>query len=383
MYGGNMTYPSTKVFFNTVPDTGALGKVYDNNGKHFLLPKTGDDIAAGSASYSKIENMEATKRVALLTLDNKAPNLCGGCVYEYGFTVRALAKEPGVNNSLPRGASNPYFGKTDYLPTTGGLITDEELDREAAELTKLIRENKGELGDPTNFSGGIVDAPDFGVWNFADTGGSGRVKIWVTADPAGAADIDQSANDIDALIDAVNAEAETEGHDVMLAKVDGTHFVVFAPGGGTIRMVVGEDDVSQGTYVPGRIMLITKEAWYKDYSFIIEGENTLLEFSYPVNGNFAVKGLTSDDVYRTFAHMKNDRGFANMTRDEKPIDTEWMKFIVYNETKTATIAAASHGENYMQVVEIYIPVSEASKTGWLNIAGTPVTLDAALTEFCG
>ena len=378
MYGGNLTYPKTQVFYNSVPDDGSLGKVYLNGTKkHFLLYKTGDDIVAGNVSYSEILNMDATKRIAAVYLDDKIPNMGDKVYYEYGFTVEVLARDPGVYNSLPRGLAQPFYSKTEDLledDNNKGHFTADAMKEQVATIRDMINGWTQEYGDPTNFGGPIVHAPDTAVIKVNNTLATGDVTLTINGG-AGQNNPGTEA-DAQALVDWANTL------DGVYALVSDGNAVILADEGVTLESAVDGTNAEYSTDNT-RIWLVTLDKWYKDYTYVVTGLYDDATVDYVQNGSFAVKGLGSDDVFRIFAHRKNNKGFANFSRNEQPIDTDWIKYVVYNELSTGSLTGgASHGDEYMQVVEIYIPKADKDKTGFLKSDGTTTAdLNDVLAEF--
>ena len=105
-YGGNLTYPTTKLFYNS-GGTADLALVNDQKAQkgytagpgadaHTLVfAGTGDYIPStgkGTVSYSKVVWGPAVAKVTNVVLNNRAP--ADTTNHELGFTVKKIAQHP-------------------------------------------------------------------------------------------------------------------------------------------------------------------------------------------------------------------------------------------------------------------------------------------------
>jgi len=344
-YGGNLTYPDLKVFYNSIgtldntvptPDTGAPAdqtfRILDDGklGVRVLhMAKEGSYIPKGT--WTKVEQLDAVARQVRIKFDNRAP--CDECTAELGFTVVAKAQHPGVFNDNFYGQRRTYAHKFDRLdPIAAGLISDMDLMRAYADVNQQITDDSGRFNGQlqgniesvvnavvaitfsADISAGTVDVPAAGLYGVSFAAASDYVSL------AGANTVVQNVG----------------------TPIPGYGFIVHVPGAETV------DD--------HYIQLTTKDEYFKHTTFNVEkfdGFETVI-----AAGNFEL--LPWEEVFREFTHMPHDVPLSNHHYVEKPVNTAWAKYILETDHSNASFHGASHGESYLQRVIFFVPKNDAS-----------------------
>ncbi len=345
-YGGNLTYPSLRTFSNT--DPGQLTGFGDDkyypgaNKTPFLIDIEGKGSIAGSASASSYEVVQTTPSVAkvsVVTLNSKLP--CDACPYEFGFAVKTIARDPGVMNSLFYGKLRPYFGSDQGAISDGNNgITPEDHIRQTQIVTDLIVADTGLGNVDTEVKGAVVTAV-MGVSILMTSNDDVLITQPSTGLSLAVTDIAATLNQT--LLNGVFGTGEN------MITLTGS---VLTSGKGFTVVQTSGSDILFGT--DNSITLTTKSEYQDYYGHEVAEVTPGTVFTTTTEGVFA--RMTSDDVYVLFAHRRNDRGFANMWRQEKPgVYPVWNKMIMSTMHETASIHGASHGDNYHQVMEFYVP----------------------------
>ncbi len=364
-YGGNLTYPALRVFSNTDPSqfTGFIDPRYvggtpasAGTTTRFIYDTVGGGSIANLDDNSTalvVETVQSVAKVTEVRLNDETP--CVACPYDFGFGIKTVARKPGVMNSLFYGKVRPYYSSTDFLSDDGtGHITAADHVAQTEEVTNLIvadtglsnvdTEQKGavvliKMGVPINDVAGtiVVSVPGFASFSVTLPGSAGNIA-------------------------AIDAAITTASLDLYLqtTTIDSVEYITgfyTAESAGTIQSGFGVVQTSTGTVAlttNNLIWLQTKPLYQDKYTFEVQELTGGTTFVDTTAGNFLLMG--SDDVYVLFAHRRNDRGFANMWRQEKPgEETIWYKLILTSISGTAAIHGASHGDNYKQQMEIYLP----------------------------
>lgn len=367
MSGGNITYPRGKCFRNTLVNTDFRGYVDMHGNKHLLNTITGQDLIAGSASYALISAMSASKRVAGINLNDDYPVL-GGIAYEYGFGIHIKAKEPGVGNDLPRGISKGYYAKTTRLAdAVSGKISTAEMLTQIANVKALIAADTG-LGDyDGNIQGAVIDVTENGLGMVA-TGGAitatftcDSVSVTVTA-----------AATVAAAVTAINAASSfyAKAHAFSL---NGKLVIIPVDPSKAVTAATLTNIAAQGYPV---LVVSTKTDYYKNYTYEVEAIDECAFFEYSVGGHFEHKGITSDDVFMAFANRKNNRGFANMTRNTQPADQSWEKWVLKTKLAGNSFHGASHNDTQEIIEEVYVPAGSYNLASfkWADASGSETTV---------
>lgn len=377
-YGGNLTYPTTKVFRNNFgPD--AWYKIYEDlkaqngvAGNHTMaFSETGDSIvgtpnANVTVSYWKPE----TAKTMNVFLEDRAPLDEGN--HELGFTVVKESQHPGVMNDNYYGQRRTYAHKFEVLdPVTAGLISDEDLLRAYSDISGQIGADKGRY---TGYMQGsyeaVVDA----------------VQHTSFKTPPGTAVFDIPALGVysAALADTVPGTTDTVGDYIKIdvAPMAGayTNAPLLSDGSAGVTKpyfgyIVHDSDVPAVMVIDKTktyISLSTKKEYTKDTTFLIEklsGRSTTT-----LAGNF--ESLPWAEVYREFAHMEHMVPLSNHHADEKPADIvidavtpantlSWAKFILDSYMPVGSFHGASHGETYNQTLMIYLRANAADHASFL------------------
>lgn len=383
-YGGNLTYPTTKFFWNgdiSASLTDYIANVTDaiagssaaSDNVLFFPGNGGYMINKGGAEYSENAHVDAVAKVVSVYLDNRAP--CDDCNAELGFIVNGVNKDPGVMNMNYYGFRRTYshkFIKLDAI--TAGLISDEDLLEAYADICQQITQDNGRGGN--NLYGNTESTVDC------------VLEVTLSA-VLGAATFDIPAAGI---YGAAWAAPVTD-----VAHAGGTPLTVgnYLSGGNTgaaTVTTVASDDVTNGATQLGtittrsgfgyvvhpdaaqtvetgdtKLILTTKDEYDEFMTFHIEDLDGT--FTIDTAGNY--EGLPWAEVFREFSHMAHDVPLSNHHYIQKPDNAhDWHRFILFNTMGGAAIHGASHGDNYMDAVVFYV-----QDTGTM-VADVQTVLDA-------
>jgi hypothetical protein len=415
-YGGNLTYPSLKQFTNTnlnaegkTAYTGFSDKRYTTGDVYtrFISEQIGMGsipFIAGKSSWKIIWGQPSVAKTTEIHLNDEMT--CTPCPYDFGFSVKTIAKKPGVLNSLFYGKVRPYYSSTKYVTDdgTGHIAADDHI-KQTQEILDLILADTGLGNYDDEHKGAVVDA----IMDVSLNEATAADKLTISIPSAGVSGIVDivaglTAITLNAAIESANPELLKYVHAVdAVGNSDGTvlplelvsyypgEFAVDNTGGPTTTLAIPAGftvkEVRDGTITAptnvilgtkNYINLMTKSKFQDEYTHQVQDASTGSTFT-EAEGNFAT--MTSDDVFRQFAHRRNDRGFANMWRQEKPTDfptsgpvqgtapvppadpaadyapitTGWYKLILTTDMGTAAIHGASHGDSYRQQMELYLP----------------------------
>lgn len=358
-YGGNLTYPTTKVFKNNYGTVTDWMKIYEDKklqnavaGNHTLtLIDKGDTIVGTpNAGVAQVLWQASVARVMDVVLSAAAP--CDTCDHELGFTVNAIAQHPGVMNDNLYGQRRTYAHKFVNLdPITAGLISDADLTRAYADISQQIADDIGRYNGHMQgnyeavvdcvetVTGTIVPASD--TVDIPALGLYGLLAAPATVIPAPVGGT---------LADYLTIST-TEITNVGAVK-SGYGFVLHAAAPLTAH----------------KLTLTTKKEYQDSYTFMVEDLSGT--FMITTDGSFEL--LPWEEVYREFAHMEHMSPLSNHHADEKPADTVidavttnsliWGKYILDANQNVGNMHGASHGNNYKQSLIIYLRANAADHT---------------------
>lgn len=347
--GGNLTYSPRPILINTLTahDFGVYTDTVLNQ-KVLFLKKHGFAFpyrnAAGTvvSSVTKVTGKAATRKVALVLLGTECP--CEECNFEYGYSLARIVKNPGVLNSERYEHVVTYAGKLKAVTCTNGVIDSTYVD---AMRNDLIDQISGHVS--------------YSKQGFDSVATASLAKI-LTFDNTKVLSINGEVVDVAGLTRAqavalVNATAATlvTAYE-MPASISSTAFVlVAADGTKTITLTNTTMTIDANNYIAH----VAKE---DDVTFEVQ-DPTGGVTSITVVPN-AFSQMTPDDVYREFSHAAHDGHLANQHRVEIPLNVWYTKYIFKQLMKTASIHGASHGNDYLEEVHVYIPTSYLDDDIW-------------------
>ena len=332
-YGGNLTYPDTKIFFNslTVNDPSVEGDdlrvvVDPVLGNVLFIESRGESIPGADGAWSKIVHVDPTARVTDVVLENRAP--CDDCTAELGFVVTAEMKQPGVRNDNFYGYRRSYFHRFERLdPIAAGLISDADLMRAYADIQQQITDDVGRGG--ANLKGNteaIVDA----VTSITFSG-------------------DVSGGTFDIPAAGIYGETLANVSDYISGTTTITNGGTTKPGYGFIVHPPGAETITSH-----KITLTTKTEYISEVTHQVSDVTGTFEIT--TEGNFET--LPWQEVWREFTNMGHDVPLSNQWDFPKPDPAlTWNKYILESNMGGAAIHGASHGNSYLQRVVMYVPTS--------------------------
>lgn len=406
-YGGNLTFPALRQFTNSDGSkyTGFEDARYDPdaaNDVRFITEQIGFGsipYLAGASSDTLIWGKEAVAKESTVTLNGDMP--CTACPYDFGFAIKTVPKKPGVLNSMLYGKVRPYFSSaTSVMDAGDGTISSEDHLKQTSEILGLILADVGLSNVDTEQRGAVVDAymTTPVAYTDANTVVVSIPELGLSTTIAFAAGTVQTVDQVNALLEAQGMHLYVYAYDSTGAGIGANDVVGFRSyydgdyaivGGAVSTTVLGIPSSYVVTQTAGAAVLInsdstislrTKAEYVAEYNYEIQEVSDGTTFITNTEGEYEY--FSSDEIWRWFAHRRNDRGYANFWRGNPqpvnvatvedatfdpttpadgvaPLTSGWYKWIGKTHHTTASIHGASHGNNYQQVMELYIP-----EVGW-------------------
>ena len=346
--GGNLTYQIRPILINalSVEDFGVFTNAATSQ-KEFLFKKDSLSLpyknAAGTivSSVTKVAGKDAVKKVALALLGTSCP--CAECNYEFGFQLVSNVKNPGILNSERYPQITPYFGTLPTVDCTAGSIDETS-------LSKMRKDIIGAISNHVPYSRLGKAAPAFAsvakiiTWDEDDTiiinGGT------ITQGSA-----------IATAITNINTATTTDGVKAyqLPTSIAADKIVIIAKPGATELTLTGTSTADANIYIG----LVAKDG---DVSFEVTGPKNSVSSITIVPGSFSV--MTADDVFREFSQMRHAGHLLSMVRPSGANNVAYTKYIFKELMPTAAIHGASHGDDYLKEVHVYIPTSALGTDVW-------------------
>jgi len=372
-----------------------------------FIEGSGDYIPGGAArgaTVVQVDHEDSIARMIKAVLDDRGP--CDECDHELGFIVKAINRKPGVMNDNLYGQLRTYSHKFKALdPLSGGYISDLDVMRAYEDISQQITDDAGRYNghmqgnveaivEPTvrmEFSGtvaaGTFDIPAAGLYGVTLAAAAAYIDSPLVK--AGVATVGNTVIG-DNTLTMTNAFAASlyVGQELtigvatpasqVITKIEvgavNTVLTVSQPwtnaAGATVTVAAEPETVVNRAagitnpgygfivHVPGAetlvehsIHLVTKDEYQDETTFQLQEVDGVATIE--VQGAFEL--MPWKDVYREFTHMGHDVPLSNHWAKEKPANVyNWSKFILKTTQSVGNMHGASHGNDYLNGLVLYV-----------------------------